>query len=546
MRAFRKNNGAGHGAAAILLSIVILSQLPLAFLPTPDVPNVPTSRFLSLKGAPDDMWRQFGASEKKAVRDNLDLFLKQTAAAGIPRSELRSKALDAARFLPEDFLKEVRALADGAGVCYPDLLALNIQSDNAGWSDDCTLFLAVGSGSQNGDTLASKNRDYVSSGAQVLVLMRPASGNSFMGVMTAGQTGISMGINEKGLSIQDTQLPVPAVDKAGYSGFTIMEHVMEACSNVDMAISYIANTTKHSGITYSVADSEKGAFIETVPSSYTPNVSSRMVPDGIAVHTNHYMYEPFRSWVLNGSFGSINPASYARYDRAVALARAAGNSLTPEFLMGVCRDLKDFRISDREAVMTAHPEVPANVWSGDSLNCSICNDLTIASTVMEIDRVYPDYLSTMWMAIGNPSFSPYVPIHNAVLANMTRARQGFASFTDGTAGKLSLGLQNDGSHGWGKLDAGFVGWEARVRQKENLTCANASLALAAGHNEQAASVLLKEDAMLAGDGVNLLRGLDNKQAEHPLSVPFPGIAGLLAAFGLGFVLVSPGRSRKTD
>jgi hypothetical protein len=312
---------------------------------------------------------------------------------------------------------------------------------------------------------------------------------------------------------------------------------METCSNVDSAVSYIANATKHSGITYSIADHEKGAFVETVPSSYSPNISVQFVNDGLAVHTNHYMYEPFRDWVINDSFGSMNPASFARYDRAVALASGAGGGISPELLMTICRDLKDFRVSDRESVIGAHPEVPRTRWSGGASNCSICNDLTIASSVMDIDRQYPELLSTMWAAFGNPSFSPFVPIHNGVLGNMSAARETFAQYADGRYGKESMGLQKDGRYRWGALDSVLAGWEDKVRQAENSTRANATGELRAGNREKAVSELLSDDALSARNGLNLLRSLGKKQIDYPVTVPSAGAAGLIAAIGLGCVSV---------
>ncbi|HEY5657076.1 MAG TPA: carcinine hydrolase/isopenicillin-N N-acyltransferase family protein, partial [Myxococcota bacterium] len=66
-------------------------------------------------------------------------------------------------------------------------------------------------------------------------------------------------------------MPVPRFFGAGYTPFIVNQLVLENCASVDEAIEFIANLPKQQGATYMVADKDKAAFIETVPSPYAPD-----------------------------------------------------------------------------------------------------------------------------------------------------------------------------------------------------------------------------------------------------------------------------------
>ncbi|MGQ9588139.1 MAG: C45 family autoproteolytic acyltransferase/hydrolase, partial [Thermoplasmata archaeon] len=246
------------------------------------------------------------------------------------------------------------------GIDYLELLAMNLFYSTFDHSDGCTNLVAAGSGTMNGQTLASKNRD--ASKTNVLLIVEPSETTpGFVAVAGAGEWGISFGLNDVGLCEGNNWMPVPAYDSNGIGEMSLNRLVLEMCSSVDDAISYVDRVLKYGGSTVMVADSKKAAFIETVPTIFAPDTVAYVMANGAAVHTNHYVYEPFRSWALSGSFGYFWGLSVARYDRETELIEQLEGDLTADIVMSFTRDLEDFGNSKPQELKAAHPEIPDDV-----------------------------------------------------------------------------------------------------------------------------------------------------------------------------------------
>lgn len=534
----------GRLIAVLLVLVLVAASVPVVTDRLAKTSAFDGARALVLSGTRNSIWHHFGESERQAVSENLETFWKAASSQQLTKAELIERALSAESLLPIDYLEEVKALAQGANADYPEVLAFNLLVDVLNQSDECTIIAAAGSGSLTDDTLISKNRDLNNAYAQILVLVTPVDGFAYMGIASAGQVGIAMGINEEGVSIADTTLPVPAYDNRGHSTYTIMENVLEKSANASAAIALIDYMSKHSGATYAVADKDEAALVETVPTIYTPDVSYNIVRDGIAYHTNHYVYEPFHSWVLNNSFGYMWPSSYARYDRVTELLSAGNGTVSASGLMRALRDIKNFGVSGRNAVISAHPEVPSSSWAPGSTGYSIDSDRTVSSGIFVTDAQKPDTLSTMWMAIANPSFSPFVPIHNVVLKNPDPVRVQLAPYMDGTAWNYSVILQRSGTQQYGSLDSRFEAFERRVMQNERSAEENATRLMDAGLLDQASSGLVGEDVKSALDALVLVKSLQKNFNLHDTILALLIVMGSAAVVFLSwFVVRKRGRGK---
>jgi len=369
----------------------------------------------------------------------------------------------------------------------------------------CTCFIAAGTGSATGEVIASKNRDLQQ--VQVMKFVDPDERYSYIGSMTNKAPGISQGLNEMGLSIGHTWMPVSGYDYDGYSPFMVNQLVMEMCANVAEAIELIDNLPKREGATYMVADNEMAAFVETVPTIYSPDIAVEIVQDGVSYHTNHYLYEPFYSWVIEDGFSYMWTPSYSRYDRAAELVAEAEYVLTPELVISFCRDIENFGNAKPNELKAAHPEVPSSVWVNGWPGFSICNTRTVSTSVFVMDNDYPGLLSTMWMSIYNPCYCTFVPMHNAMLKGVDLANSELEMYTDGSAWRTAAKLRDSNCYDWGEIVPELEAWESDAMTANSEAEDLAIALIEAGMVEEAAELLTESDIGLALDAIDFLISL---------------------------------------
>ena len=196
--------------------------------------------------------------------------------------------------------------------------------------------------------------------------------------------------------------------------------------------------------------------------------------------------------------------SFVRYDRAAELVADAGNVVTPELVMSFTRDLESFGNGHVTDVYAAQPEIPSGVWSNGWPGFSINNTRTVSATVFVADKEHPDLLSQMWMAMYNPSFSAYTPLHNAMLRNIDVVTAELEIYIDGRAWQTAANLRDYETYEWGELYPYLEAWESAAM---DATAANEAVArdlIDDGKPADAAAYLTESDIDLALDAIDLL------------------------------------------
>lgn len=464
-----------------------------------------------LSGSNEERGLRYGAAAADEIEDNLGKFWDGIASRGYSKNELLIKALENEGTQPAEMLEELRGMARGAGVDYNELLAMNMYGTLTGGVGGCTQFVAVGDSTVDGKVIASKNRD--ESGVNVLIIVEPTDErHGIIAVTEAGYWGISFGLNELGVCDGNNWMPIPndAFYEGGLTELNMNRIVLERCGSVDEAIALVDELPKYGGSTLMVADSIEGAFVETVPSdgsSYwlnpsIPDMVAKKIVNGIDCHTNHYQYEPFYSMVIEDAFGYVWTPSVARYDNGVRLMEEAGYVVTPEQIISFCRDLENFGLSHPNEIKDAHPEIPWHSWSDGWPGFSICNIRTVSSGVFVLDDEHPDLLSTMWTSIYNPCWSPYTPLHNAMIREPELFKEELLPFRDGTAWLASMKLRAALENDWGVLVPIFEEWEQSIRESLDENVSHALILINNGQIDEAAWYLTQRDcgyALLALD-----------------------------------------------
>jgi uncharacterized repeat protein (TIGR02543 family) len=203
--------------------------------------------------------------------------------------------------------------------------------------------------------------------------------------------------------------------------------ILEDCASVDEAIALVNSTIRQDPSCFMVVDTNKAAYIEAVPSNApSPGTVVNIVENGVAAHTNHYIYEPFRTRY----WGSAYASSIARYDRMNTLMTTNSGQITVQLMIGFSRDR-------------------AGTYPID-------NSITVSAGIMTPNETYPTMLSTMWTSMYRPGYAIYVPLHNAIVQQATLASTLLESYGNGTAYTTAYSLTKYTGTNWDTLKARFV------------------------------------------------------------------------------------------
>ncbi|CAM3827045.1 hypothetical protein D1970_05825 [Mesobacillus zeae] len=122
-------------------------------------------------------------------------------------------------------LQQIKALASIADVRTEDLLAFNALEEKV-VGDGCTTVIATGKAVKGDKAFYHKNKDASRGYQQVVLQVEPEKGNKFIGVTSAGSTGLAMGINEHGVSVGNNVLYTWDTGK-GYGNLTVIRMALE-------------------------------------------------------------------------------------------------------------------------------------------------------------------------------------------------------------------------------------------------------------------------------------------------------------------------------
>ncbi len=455
---------------------------------------------LFLTGTPAERGMTYGKALAPMVRDAVGQFYESAEGKGMSKAELCRKALAHEGAMPIHMLEEIRAMADASGTDYAALLAMNMFGSSVRDHDGCTIFVAAKSGSESGNTIASKNRD-ANMPNVLLVVDAIEDRNAFMAVASVGEWGISFGLNEFGLCDGNNWVPVPEFYEGGIDENPLNRMVLEYCASVDESIDYVTSVKKYGGTSVMVADAHYAAFIEAVSSCYTTEDGKdtlwEKIEDGVGVHTNHYTLDPFKSWVVNDEFGYFWVPSVARMDRAYELLEENDHCVDVQDLMSFTRDVDDYANSQPWEIIEQHlDEMPWGTWGFGWPGFSICNTRTVAAGVFEIDGDYPSLMSAMWTAIANPGYTPYFPLHNALLLRSADLVESLSVYVEGTVARATSHLRAGCFDTWIALAPVLTEWESGAVERNADAEAEAVELLDEGHTDGAVSALLNSDTAL--------------------------------------------------
>lgn len=286
--------------------------------------------FVSLQGSPMEMGMQYGKKLADPIKVNLELFFQEANLQGFSREDLLQKGENHKAFLKEirpDILIEIEGMALASGTAFEELLAFNAFQEVI-FNDGCTNLLASGSATKTGRVYFHKNRDTSGSPEQVIIERLSGSHHKYVGITSAGSSGLSIGMNEYGVSTGNTALTTDDTG-SGFGNLDINRMILEEAGSVAEGVSFVKSLQRSRGSNYHISDRYNALFMETTHSA----AQEKWVVNDAVSRTNHYTLEEMLEYE-----GSTSVGSRDRYHRANELLLADKGNIDHHTMIAISRD----------------------------------------------------------------------------------------------------------------------------------------------------------------------------------------------------------------
>ncbi len=348
-----------------------------------------------VEGGPRERGRQYGEQARDRVRMSIGAYRAVFGHytgwtwARVQEGARRSVAPIAA--FGEQYLEEMRGLAEGAAVPFEDILAINVRTEVMFAATarlavgECSSFAVLPHASADGTTLIGQNWDWLLHSFDTVVVLeaRRDDGPDFVTVVEAGLLA-KTGMNSSGIGLVTNAL-VTADDRGepGVPYHVLLRAILD-CENLSDALATLQRSPRSSSANYLVAHEDGIAVdVEAAPGDFS-RLFLLHPEDGVLLHTNH-----FRSSAFDGREVSIwaIPDSPLRLERLRTLVATEPGPLSLQTFERALADHANF-----PSALCCHP---------DPRNHALEQAASVTSILMELDN------RRMWVADGQPCTVPY-------------------------------------------------------------------------------------------------------------------------------------------
>ena len=301
-----------------------------------------------------------------------------------------------AAFRPR-LIEEMQAIAQGAGVDFVDILAINIRTElinralAQGAAMECTAMLALPAATDKGHTFLGQNWDWKpqTAGSMVLLEGQDQSGLSYITLVEAGLLA-KAGMNSAGIGLVTNALTSELdLGEPGIPYHVLLRAILESKDLME-ARQAIESARRASSANYLVADRPGTSFnIEAAPGG--DELTFTQVPKhGRYAHTNHFRCAGRMFQDVGLEKG---PDSPVRLERIQTALPQGGKKLT---------------ISDFQDAFRDHYNYPFSVCSHPDTTKPIAEQYaSLASIIMDLET------ATIWLAKGHPCQAEYYKLEYA-------------------------------------------------------------------------------------------------------------------------------------
>ena len=277
---------------------------------------------LALTGSAHDRGRQYGEQASGQIRQSVEAYREVFAHyAHWDWPTVTSQALryvDPIRGFDERYLTEIEGIAEGAGVPFPDVMAINVRTEvmfAAKARDaavtlppvlECSAFIAVPP--DDGPVLIGQNWDWLTHAFDTTVILEvdPDDGPRYVTAVEAGLLA-KTGFNEHGIGVCTNALVCE--DDVGAPGipYHVMLRALLDAEHPTQALATLQRAERSSSASYLVAHRDGlGLGVEAMPGNFSRLLLTEPDEAGLILHTNHFVHPAFDrvdvgAWVMPDS-----------------------------------------------------------------------------------------------------------------------------------------------------------------------------------------------------------------------------------------------------
>ena len=358
-----------------------------------------------IEGPAEQRGRQYGEQARERVRRSVSAY--RDVFSGLAGWDWDTVRAEAAKFetpigaFGPQYLAEIRGIADGAGIDFGDVLAINVRTEvmfaakarQAAASTgparpgpaECSAFAVAPAPGRAGPTLVGQNWDWLPHTADTVIVLeaRQDDAPDFVTVVEAGLLA-KTGMNSSGLGLVTNALVTS--DDMGEPGLpyhVLLRAVMD-CQNVSDAIGALQAGFRSSSANYLLAHRDDIVIdVEACPGDFSRLYLLYPGDDGVILHTNHFLAD---------RFAGRDVSVWAMPDSPVRLQR----------LRSGVRAAHDHSLVTFRTLLSDHANYPSGVCCHpDTRMPHYDQGLTAASVLMDLDA------QRMWISDGNPCTAPY-------------------------------------------------------------------------------------------------------------------------------------------
>lgn len=275
---------------------------------------------LHLKGSYYEIGYQYGILLGDSIRCSIQYLLQKMVELGYTYDYMINCAMKMVKYIPQEYIEEMKGLADGAYLNYTDVLLAQIDADLQGTREMyCSSFAVFGKSTKDGHLYHGRNLDAPISPQQagLIIVYEPESGNPFVSVGGFGKIGVHTGINEKGISVALMFSSTNDTSIEGMPILILLRKVLQYANNLADAVHIINQTCRTTGWNIVLGDGVNlnacaveishslckvfwaGDSSENIPPHYSIENAVRRTNHFISLElaaTQRSFYDPEKTW----------------------------------------------------------------------------------------------------------------------------------------------------------------------------------------------------------------------------------------------------------
>lgn len=329
------------------------------------------------RGSGEALGLDYGRQARSLIRTSLDAYASIFQANAWQWERARRFALERVPWLDGHagrWTAELRGVADGAGVDFLDVVALNLRTEilqaaSGAPPEECTSLGVTAAACVDGHIRVAQNWDYpVAAGEAVVVLEVESSDEPFLVTIVEAGLLAKTGMNEHRVAMVTNALITdggPAPDGLPYH--FVLRAILESRS-ASAAIGAVAGNRRASAANYLIADADGVVFdLESAPGDHR-HVRILEPQVGVIAHANHFVEDPREA---SDAAPGMWTDSWVRRQRVETGLTERAGAITPDVIQACLRDH-----AGRPYSVCRHPDPALPADQRSQTHFSVIYDLT--------------------------------------------------------------------------------------------------------------------------------------------------------------------------